>query len=641
MSQGFLIQVFALLLGFLAIVMYIMSINEKGRTSTFKIANGLLIAQTVLITVSVFMLLGALVASDFSLTYVYNYTDRSLPLVYKMTALWAGQAGSLLFWSWLASLFVAFELCRMRGQDPTYQSYVLLVSVITTTFFLILCTFITSPFELMPVLRRDGQGMNPMLQNPGMIIHPPLLYIGFVGFMLPFAHAFAASSMKDTSTYWVRSARPWTVVTWVFLTAGIVLGAWWAYVELGWGGYWAWDPVENASLFPWITATAFIHAAIIYERRGRLKAWTYCLALITFVLTIFGTYLTRSGIMTDSVHSFGKSALGNFFVVFILAATVAFLISLYRNRKSLADSLDFNFTSKEGVFFIALLCFVALTLALVFYTMLPVLSENLLHNKISVQTTSYNLVSIPFFAAIFFLAGVGPLISYNRLNKRQFARLYIPVFAASLITVIVIAALGYRGIAPLVLSFTAATVFFSFLFQCIRMIAKSGISVCWRNRRFFGAAVVHIGLAMMAFGIVFSSFYSYEIDKMATPNSTFVFDRYKLAVGNVEHEEVQNYSADFVQVDVYQNDELKFTLFPELREYRNAENIYGEVAYYSMARGDLYVILQGYDLSQNIVRFTVIFQPLIVWIWVGCILMCLGAIYAATQNKAVPKAADE
>ncbi|MDR0453570.1 MAG: cytochrome c biogenesis protein CcsA [Deferribacteraceae bacterium] len=641
MGQGFVVQVFAIFLGFLAIVMYIATINEKTRTSTFKIAGGLLAAQTLLITISVFILLNALVTSDFAYVYVFSYTERSLSLPYKVSALWAGQAGSLLFWSWLASIFTVFELWRIREHGHKYQSYVLLVSLITTTFFLILCTFVTNPFEMMPFSRMDGQGMNPMLQNPGMMIHPPLLYIGFVGFMIPFAHSIAALNLKDASPYWVKNSRPWTIFTWIFLTAGIVLGAWWAYVELGWGGYWAWDPVENASLFPWITATAFIHAAIIYERRNRMKGWSHCLSVITFGLTVFGTYLTRSGIMSDSVHSFGKSALGNFFIFFLLLTTAVFIVSFYKNRRELADKTNFNFTSKEGVFFLALLCFLALTLALIFYTMLPVLSEIILSNKMSVSIASFNFVSIPFFTVIFFLAGIGLIISYNKMNPDQFVRQYIPVLIASLIAVAVVIGLGFRGVSPLVISFAASTVFFAFLFQGVRMIMKSGVTVIYNNRRFFGAAVVHIGLAMMAFGVVFSSFYSYESDEMTSSGSSFVFDRYTLAVGDVEHEDGRNYEANYVTVDVYQQDKLIFTLYPELREYYKSQNIFGEVAYRSMMRGDLYTILQGFDKGQNIVRLSVIFQPLIVWIWVGSILMCLGAAYAVTQNKSALKQAND
>jgi cytochrome c-type biogenesis protein CcmF len=635
---GFLLQVFGLLSGVVATLFYVMSVKERSKCPVFRLANIFLLIQVASITLAVLLLLLALVSGNFNLVYVANYTDSALPVIYKLSALWAGQAGSLLFWAWLASVFTAVELWRIREHDHVYQSYTFLICVFTTTFFLFLCTFITSPFETLDFTPYDGRGMNPMLQNSGMLIHPPLLYIGFVGFLIPFAHAFASACKRDITSFWIRSVRKWMLFTWIFLTAGIVLGSWWAYVELGWGGYWAWDPVENASLFPWITATAFIHAAIVYERRNRLKVWCYLLILITFELTIFGTFLTRSGIMTDSVHSFGSSPLGGFFVFFMLVSAIAYIVATLPNRKRIEDKdYEFNFFSKEGLFFFAMLAFLALTLALIFYTVLPVVSELLTDTKFSVHQRSYNLIATPFFAALFLFASFAPIVAHGRVTLLRFLIAYLPSAVVGVIAVAIPLLLGFTKPAPLILSYAAASSCCSYIIMGVKAILKGGGSAVWRNRRLFGGIVAHIGLAMLAFGVIYSSFYAVEIDLLTSQGATIQFQGYDIQVGDMQHQQRENYHADILPLDIYEGNEFQAKIFPEIREYANDDNIFGEVAYYSTVKGDLYFVLQGYDLRRDIVRFQLLFQPLIIWIWIGCVIMCIGAIYGVSQASPVAK----
>lgn len=644
-SSGYVFQLIGIFAGILAICAYIYYLVTKD-SRVYKFAGSLIILQAVSATICVLLLLYSLATNDFRLIYVANYTDSTLPMVYKLCALWGGQAGSLLFWAWLAAVFIAVELLRVRKGDKKYNSYMLLMGLVNATFFLFLCTAVDkmNPFELYAFTPREGGGMNPMLQNPGMVIHPPLLYIGFVGFIIPFAHAFASCCTKDTSTTWLTTSRPWTLFTWVFLTAGIVLGAWWAYVELGWGGYWAWDPVENASLFPWITSTAFLHAAIIYERKHRLKSWSYVLILVTFQLTIFGTYLTRSGIMTDSVHSFGLSPIGNFFLGFILVTSCIFLVSLFMNRNQLKDQADFNFLSREGIFFVAVLCFVALTLALMFYTMLPVITQNLLSDKKSVEIMSYNLVSIPFFIAIFLMAGLAPFMSYGQMEPKDLLKKYFPAGAAGLAVTFVAFVMGYRSIASLLLTFTATTVFIAFVILLYKMLKGGGISAIWKNRRLTGAVIIHIGLAMVAYGVIYSAFFSekyfterirsnkVEVDErwIGSYNESFQFRNWTIQVGELEHADGANYHSDFVPITVLEGDKELVTLYPELRKYYKwqKDNYFAEVAYYSMLKGDLYVIFNGADENNRMLSISVIFQPLIIWIWIGSIVMCIGGLVA-------------
>ncbi|MDR2401743.1 MAG: cytochrome c biogenesis protein CcsA [Deferribacteraceae bacterium] len=630
MNIGQTVQFLGVITGIIAFASLIYAISIKSE-SIFKLARYLAALQTFFITLAVLALLHALVGSDFRFLYVASYTDRSLPLVYKLSALWAGQSGSMLFWSFLASICASVELFRLRSGSLNYQSYILMVIVFTATFFLFLCTAVTPLFEMLVFTPNDGRGLNPMLQNPGMMIHPPLLYIGFVGFTVTFAHAFSALCNHDVSSVWIKRTRIWTLITWVFLTAGIVLGAWWAYVELGWGGYWAWDPVENASLFPWITATAFIHAAIMYERKDKLRGWGFFLILITFELTIFGTFLTRSGIMTDSVHSFGESPLGMYFIFFIVLTEAAFLIIVFKNRGILEDKADFNFTSKEGVFFVGLLCFAALTIALIFYTMLPVFSE-LFGSKISMGQRPYNVVSVVFFTVIFFMASFAPALTYGETKSSQFLKTYIPAFILAVLITAFPIILGFTKAESVVLTFATSIMLSVFLITLVKSVYKAGIGILLKNKRYAGAVIVHIGLAILSYGVIYSAFYNTELEKNTSFSSVVNFGRYSVSVGELMQENTANYSSDYIPLYVETEGGFLTNLYPEIRMYNNNDHVYGEVAYYSLPRGDIYAILQGFDTKENLVSLKLIFQPLIIWIWVGSIMMCLGAIYAAIKR---------
>ncbi|GAB7141018.1 cytochrome c-type biogenesis CcmF C-terminal domain-containing protein [Deferribacterales bacterium RsTz2092] len=623
--MGVVFLVLGLVVGIVAIVAFILAVRERN-DSYYKVGSYALIAQAILITGAVLVLLFYLVSGNFNNVYVASYTDKALPLVYKATALWAGQAGSLLLWAWLAVIFTAFELYRLRDSDKSYNSYVFISGIFTTIFFLFLCRFVTDPFETLPFTARDGNGLNPLLQNFGMIIHPPLLYVGFVAFMLPFAHAFASLMVGDVSTFWIKMIRPWSLFAWVFLTAGIVLGAWWAYVELGWGGYWAWDAVENASLFPWLTGTALLHAAVLYEHKGHLKSWGYALALITFELTIFGTYLTRSGIMSDSVHAFGQSSLSNFFLAFIVITTLVFVALLFINRRQLDDTADFNFLSREGMFFVALLCFIALTVAILAYTMLPVISNLLLSVKITVESASYNFISIPFFVVLFLLAGLAPVMSYGETNTGKLGKAYIPVLIVSSVVVVVAFALGWTSMAGALLTLTSVSVLASFV--RLAVIVKP-----FKNNRVLGAIIIHVGLAVMALGVTYSALYKYSEDVVVRLDDSFEFDRYTISVGQVRVEQQANYLSQTLPLTLTNKGKKIATLEPEHRTYipsnknKDAQTT-SEVAYYSTIRGDVYVMLDGYDTERGLARLVVIFQPLVMWIWVGCIMMCIGGIVA-------------
>jgi cytochrome c-type biogenesis protein CcmF len=354
---------------------------------------------------------------------------------------------------------------------------------------------------------------------------------------------------------------------------------------------------------------------------------------MTFELTIFATFLTRSGIMPDSAHYFGKSPLGGFFLFFIALSTLIYFLIILFNRKHINHEEDFRLISKEGILFFGILCIIALTLVLIFYTMLPVLSELFYGTKLSVKQHSYNLVSKPFFAKIFMLASIAVLIPYSKIELAKFVKVYILLVLVSAMVTLAAMALGFRNISSVALTFTATTALCAFGYVGLNAVRKSGASIIWRNRRLFGAIFVHIGLALMAYGVVYSSLYSTEADIITSQNSQFSFERYNIITDRVEHDVAGNYHTDFVRLRVFKDGKFVTELTPEIREYNNNRNLFGEVAYYSAPRGDLYFALQGYDIHRNMILLKGSFHPLIMWIWLGAVIMCFGAVYGISQRK--------
>jgi cytochrome c-type biogenesis protein CcmF len=364
----------------------------------------------------------ALITRDFQIAYVSSYTNKGLPMLYTLSAFYAGQKGSLLFWGWILSMFSSIALFQNRKKNRQLMPHVLAVLMAVTFFFTFLMVFVTNPFETLNYVPLDGKGLNPMLQNPGMIFHPPTLFLGYVGFTIPFAFALAALFTGHLGDVWIKTTRKWTIFSWFFLTAGNLFGMEWAYVELGWGGYWAWDPVENASFMPWIVGTAYLHSVMIQEKRGMLKVWNIVLIFLTFLLTIFGTFITRSGLIA-SVHSFGESTLGWFFLLFLV---ITLLISLslliyrlpYLKSKNQLDSLF----SRESSFLLNNLLFVGIAFTVFWGTLFPIISEAVRGIKITVGAPFYNAVITPIGLALLLLTGICPLIAWRKTTLVNFAR---------------------------------------------------------------------------------------------------------------------------------------------------------------------------------------------------------------------------
>lgn len=628
-SIGMFFQISALILCLASVIAYIYAYLTKAYNIK-NIGNYLFIATSVAVIIASIVLFTAFAISDFSIEYVARYSDSSLPMFYKISAFWGGQAGSLLLWVLLLVLFGTIELFRIKNMDNKYQLGVMLIMAGTTLFFTVLVSFLQNPFEPARRILLDGAGLNPLLQNPGMVIHPPTLYVGYVGFTVIIAHSFGAILSKDFSALWLKMARPWSMIIWAFLTVGIVIGAWWAYVELGWGGYWAWDPVENASLMPWFTATAFLHSAYVYEKTGKLKVWTFILLIITFELTILGTFITRSGLI-DSVHSFAPHPIGYYFLIYIFISAFVYIFMMFSNKefKSLIknDEEEFKFLSRTGIVLISNWLFLAISLAIAFGTLTPVITGA------NYTISYYNRATAPFFMLIFFASGFGLLTGFKIANVVTYKIRLILSFSIAIIGVIIMALLGYTDKMSLMLGFTIYFSAAAVLIRTFTSLRKGGKNSLLKANRFYGAMIIHIGIVVIAFGVVMSSFYMFKGEYSVKPDFVLNYNNYVFQVGSHTSVKEQNYIAEYVPIKIYKNDKLLTTAYPEMRIYNShSSEIFREVAYYSQISGDLYFALYSFEHDGSMV-ILFIHQPFVSWIWVGCIIMVIGAFFGAFNFK--------
>lgn len=631
-TMGMFFQISALILCFGAVGIYIASYFTKNYR-IISIGNYFFVTTAISVIFASIILFTAFAISDFSILYVLKNSNNTLPMFYKLSSFWSGQAGSLLLWVLLLAVFGLIEIFRIKEKESMYKLGVMLIMSGTTLFFLILVTFLQNPFTAVNIAGgyfRDGYGLNPLLQNPGMVIHPPTLYIGYVGFTVIIAHSLGAIMQQDFSNNWVKMARPWSLIVWAFLTIGIVVGGWWAYAEIGWGGYWAWDPVENASLMPWFTATAFLHSAYVYEKTGKLKVFTFILLLITFELTILGTFITRSGLL-DSVHSFNPHPIGYYFIIYIIISTLVYLIVFIRNPqfKELVknDEEGFTFLSRTGLVFISNWLFIAISVAIIFGTLLPLVIDA------SYTIPQYNRSTIPFFALIFFASGFGLLQGFKKQKPQKFKKRIIISLAAALIITLIMALMGYNKITSLILLFTVYFSLLAVIIKTLSSIKKGGIKSIFQANRFYGAMIVHFGLVLIALGVIISSFYHFRGDYTLWPGDELVYDEYTFKIGSYASTHGENYISEFVPIGIYKGDKLLSTAYPEIRNYNtHSDKYFGEVSYLSLFSGDLYFVFQELHPSGQV---TIVFthQPYICLIWAGCAIMAFGAVFGAFNFK--------
>ncbi|HDH04247.1 MAG TPA: heme lyase CcmF/NrfE family subunit [Nitrospirae bacterium] len=605
----------------------------------------------VFLTFATAVLVYSFITDNFRIEYVASYSEKSLPLFYKITGLWAGQKGSLLFWAWLLSLFTFITVKRdEKNLNSTFLPYVLLFLNLTTIFFLVLVNFVTPPFEVLARLPADGNGLNPMLQNPGMVFHPPTLYLGYVGFTVPFAFAMAALVMGDLGDWWIRKTRAWTLFSWVFLTLGIVFGGWWAYKELGWGGVWAWDPVENSSFMPWLTATAFLHSVIIQEKRGMLRIWNLSLILLTFSLSIFGTFITRSGIIS-SVHAFGQSPVGFVFLGFLLltlAAGIWLIRTRYEKLKEKNPRIE-AFLSRESSFLYNNIILVGICFATFWGTIFPLISEAIKGVKISVGPPFFNTINAPLFLLLLILMAAGPVLAWRRTSLKGIYRNFLIPFVFMAVSLSFLYAAGVVEFMPLA--------FYSFSVFVVVSIARefylgtrAGVknrgkgwlssfsALVTRNRRRYGGFVVHIGMVCIFIGLAGYGYYQYKEDFVLNKGQEVIVKNYRLKYAELTSFEKWNYEGVGALIEVYRSGKFKGTIRPEKRFYKKQDPT-SEVAIMSGIYEDLYLILGGWNTDGSI-TLTVVINPLISWIWYGTGVVILGILWAVMPVRRRDEAVD-
>jgi cytochrome c-type biogenesis protein CcmF len=602
-----------------------------------------------LLTVAASVLVFSLMTGDFRMAYVVAHSNRSMPLLYKFASWWGGQEGSLLLWSWLLSCYSTVVVFTNRRRHRSMMSYVIATLMVTQCFFLIMNAFVASPFKMLAVGRTiqaipDGQGLNPLLQYPAMAIHPPMLYLGYVGFAVPFAFAIGSLITRQPGDEWIYTTRRWTLVTWLFQTTGILLGAGWAYAVLGWGGYWGWDPVENASLLPWVSATAFLHSVMMQEKKGMMKVWNMVLVSGTFFLCIFGTFLTRSGVVS-SVHAFAQSSIGSWFVGF-LAIVIAGTLYL------ILDRLDYLKTearlesviSRESSFMFNNLILVAACFAILWGTLFPVISEWATGEKISVGAPFFNRINIPIGLFLLFLTGVGPLFAWRRTSLDSLRRNFQWPLIAGLVFVAALIAAGMRH--PYALMsfglclFVAWTIVAEFYKGAHAIAAKTGrnllagaVDLTRRNTRRYGGYIVHMGIVLMFIGFTGSAF-NKDTTVEVNRGDVFPIGHYQLRVIDLTGGDNGNFTWERAVIDVSKDGQPLGTLAPERRVYTAGERQpTSEVAIRRRLNEDLYLNFAGMSDDNQRAVIQAYVNPLVSWIWIGYWVLLSGTLICLVPSK--------
>ena len=589
----------------------------------------------------------AFFTNDFSLQYVYAYSNIELDYFYKFSSFWGGQKGSLLFWVLILTSYMIVVHIQNRSKNLIVVPYAMAVMLAITCFFLLLLNFSTNPFERIPLPPEDGRGLNPLLQNYWMVIHPPTLYLGYVGFTVPFAFAVAALISKNLDDAWIRLTRKWTVVSWFFLCMGNLFGASWAYVELGWGGYWAWDPVENAAFMPLIVATAYLHSVMIQEKKDMMKVWNMSLILLTFVMTIFGTFITRSGLI-QSVHTFDEATLGYYFLgllFFIIVSCTALIVSRLSLLKS-KNELD-SFLSREAGFLFNNLLLLGIAFATFWGTIFPIISEAVRGVKITVGPPFYNQVNVPIGLALLALIGIGPIIAWRKATwsnlKKNFLKplMFAAVGGAILFPIVPLSNRSeiYTYITFILCIFVLSSMLIEFYKGTMARYASSQTylsalgSLIWNNKRRYGGYTVHIGIVMIYAGIAASSSYGIHTEKRLKIGETIEIRDYTLRYEKLAAIQATSVKTRIVaQLAVEKDGKRIWTARPEKEFYKGQNQPVSEVDVRSTMASDLYVILADFSEDES-ATIKVYHNPMVKWLWTGGWVIALGTMVSAWPDR--------
>src|SRR6202167_3979897 len=606
------------------------------------------ISSFVALSCAAFALVWASFTNDYSVSYILHHTNKALSTAYKFSALWSGQEGSLLLWAWLLSAY-GFVLRMRHKVDVRLTAFASTILAGIQIFFLMLLNFAAPPFAIQPgPVATDGFGLNPLLQYPEMVIHPPMLYLGYVGFSVPFAFALGALMMRYPGEKWIHITRRWTMVTWLFLTCGIFLGAHWAYSVLGWGGYWGWDTVENASLMPCLTGTAFLHSVMMQEKRGMMKTWNMWLIFSTFMLSIFGTFLTRSGVVS-SVHAFAQSSIGDWFVAFLAIIFATCLFFYIKNRSHLrTEHRVESLISRESSFLFNNLLLLVACFTVLWGTLFPVLSEWVQGPKVTVGPPFFNRVNVPVALLLLLLTALGPLLAWRRTSIESLKRNFrIPALGALLVAAVLMA-FGMRpwkdvayfySLMTITLAVMVALTVISEFVRGGRVIGRhtsqnllaSMVQLTRRNTRRYGGYIAHFGVIVIMIGFAGSVFNQDKEQEMGFGDKLTI-GAYTLVCQSYTQDDNPNYGSEWAVMNVFKGGKQIATLNPERRFYKASQQTSTMPSIRSSISNDLYVVYEGQnpDTGRPILRAHL--NPLVMWIWVGVWIMIVGTVVAMIPN---------
>lgn len=589
----------------------------------------------------------ALLTHDFSLQYVAGHISANMPALYVFTAFWGGQQGSMLFWALILSFYSAVAIYFARNANRELAPYAAGTLGGIMVFFIATTCFKANPFLRGQWTPLDGAGMNPQLQNPGMAIHPPNLYLGYVATAIPFSFAIAALISRRLDAEWLAVVRRWALISWFFLTIGIVLGMWWAYVELGWSGYWAWDPVENASLLPWLTQTAFLHSIMIQEKRGMLRKWNVVLVVVTFLLSILGTFLTRSGVV-ESVHAFAQSPIGTWFAAFTILSTAVTIYLVATRLHNLEANAELeSIASREAAFLYNNLVLVGIAFAVLWGTLFPIISQwaTGAEKKITVGPPFFNTVNIPLGLLLLALTGIGPLIAWRRASTSNLRRQFAFPAGLGVVVGVLLVGLGMRSghalIAYALCGFVSGTILQEF-YKGVgarrnihgEALIPAVLHLVARNRRRYGGYIVHAGIVMLfaAFaGLAFKVDYDVTLKRGDSHDITDPYGhRWHFVSQGLSLSKRQNTEVLSLGLETSRDGKLLKVMRPEKRTYFDArgDQVFQpstEVAYMTNPRLDTYIVLAGVSPGEA-AEIRISFNPLVLWVWIGGFVMMIGGL---------------
>ena len=619
---------------------------RAGRPALLASAERAAVGVWALITGCMLVLVHAFLTFDFSIRYVASNTNRGTPFYYRITALWGALEGSIILWAWLLGLYTLVVVIRYRRRQPELYPWVLTVLLAILAFFLLVMAVPAPPFERLSPVPADGRGLNPLLEDSGMITHPVALYLGFTGFTVPFAFAMAALALGRTGEEWITITRRWTIIAWYFLSLGLLIGGWWSYHVLGWGGYWAWDPVENAAFMPWLTGTAFLHSVMIQERRRMLKLWNLSLIILTFGLTLFGTFLTRSGII-GSVHAFTQGSIGVFFLTFLaLVLLTAFSLLAWRMERLKGQGELDSVVSRESAFLLNNVFLVAASFTVFFGTIFPLLYEAVWQEKVSVGGPYFNTINIPLFLGLLFLMGVGPLIAWRRASLESLRRNFVKPVLAGIVVAAVLRVLGVGHalvlLAAALVVFVTGTMVLDF-WRAARARRRTGdgwaaatFGLLLRQNRRYGGFVVHLGILVVALGVAGSQAWSLQTEATLARGETVELGGYRVRFDGLDASEESNHGKVTGTFSVTHGARPVDVLRPAKKFYPQEQTPIAYVDYRLGLLEDVYLVLGDFARDGSHATIKVQVNRMVSWLWLGGLVLTLGTVLAVLPDRRRP-----